>query len=548
MFKKSNKIVRSLVLTSLLASTSLAVLSPINTEATPVQPEIVEKVNTTTPTTITSGIEYTDINGQIQKLEIPSNVAVELNANSKRLIVKVGKETKYLDNVKDVTIKNITVSNAVAFHYLTTAEKVTFENVNFQKGVDFGGLKNVKELIVKGSNFGEYCGYSLAIHDAPKLETLIVADSLMESDFRIYCNKSLAVGYVYDSQIDGHAKQHTNKKGYTTDYHNTTFKRSGNLKKVYTDGTNLNSAFNINLAHGETMANTKFDASTDGKISYVNASGAEEEIIVPAHAYIKYIDDTSDRIRIKLSDNRQFYIDNPRELTFRNVEFKTPMEFTHKNLRIEKIEIINSKIWNVQVWNSETLQSLKVSGTEEGHPCTLVKAYNNKVQDTFSIQDSKLVDVKAMNLPNVKDDIQLNVAGEKTNETGFSIYSSYTHGYVYTTNIGDYSYELPVYNTRFNYYIASTNTIKGEDAIRKTVGNAPVLQVQDFNGDKLSFSESTVLSLAKAFDKEDGELTSEIKIESSNVDAGIGGDYEMILSVTDSDGNTTKEKVKVILD
>ena len=534
---KNGKIVRGVVLASILASTSLAALSPITAEAQ-VDLQVVD------PTTIESGIEYLDVNGYTQKLEIPSNVAVQLNANAKRIIVKFNGQTKYLDNVKNVTIKNITVSNAVAFHYLTSAETVTFDNVKFQRGVDFGGLKNVKALNINNTEFGEYCGYSLAVHDAPKLTALNINGAMMKSDFRVYFNKSLKVANVVDSQIDGHAKQHTNAKGYVTNYDETTFKRSGALKKVYTDGPNLNSAFNINLSkNGELMGQSKFDASKEGKIFYTKANGQEDEIVVPGHVYIKFIDDTSDRIRVKLSDNRQFYIDNPRELTFRNVEFRAPMEFTHRNLRLEKLEIVNSKIWNVQVWNSETLKSLKVSGSETGHACALVKAYNNKVQDTFSIQDSKVVDVKAMNLPNVKGN---------SDETGFSLYSTYTHGYVYTANIGTRDYELPVYSTRFDNYIASTNTINGT-AERKIVGYKPVFTGDDaiIIGKNEDLTAQTIAGFAnlKVLDKEDGDITNSIVsiTDLSTIDNSRIGDYDIELMVTDSDGNVALKTVHLTI-
>ncbi|WP_223196436.1 immunoglobulin-like domain-containing protein, partial [Listeria fleischmannii] len=48
-----------------------------------------------------------------------------------------------------------------------------------------------------------------------------------------------------------------------------------------------------------------------------------------------------------------------------------------------------------------------------------------------------------------------------------------------------------------------------------------------------------------ATDKEDGDLTSSVTVKSNNVDTNTPGTYDVVYTVTDSDGNTTEKTIKV---
>jgi len=448
---KRKKLYSGLVLASLLFVTN-ATLDSVKAEATRPTQEIVNKVNGETAS-IESGIEFINMDGFVEQFDVPSDKEVELNANHKSVILKIDGETQYLDNVKELKLKNITVSNTSAFYYLKSAEKITVDGVKFKKGADFGALKNVKELIIKNSEFGEKYGYSLAVHNSSKLETFIVANSTLNDDFRVFSNKALASTSVYDSKLAGHSSQYSNKDGYKTDYYDTKFERNGDAKKIYTSGFRTDTTFDINPQADKAVAKTTFNASNPGTIAYTTTNGKEDVIDVPANTSIKYINDSDDAVSIRLSNNKKYILNEVKDLTFNNVEIKSPLEFTNKNLRLETLNIVGSRVSNVQVWNSETLKELKITDTETAKSYNLVKAYNNKIQNTFAIANSDLANVKAVDLPSVNN-----------SNTGFALSDSYVDGYVYTSNLGDVNYELPIHNTTFEKSISSTNTINGDFA------------------------------------------------------------------------------------
>jgi uncharacterized repeat protein (TIGR02543 family) len=84
-----------------------------------------------------------------------------------------------------------------------------------------------------------------------------------------------------------------------------------------------------------------------------------------------------------------------------------------------------------------------------------------------------------------------------------------------------------------------------------TAGNPPTLVPEKPVTIPLSnnpyVSDSQIIGSSKATDPEDGNLTSKIKV-AGDVLGNVPGIYQVTLSVTDTDGNTTTQKVAVVVD
>lgn len=103
---------------------------------------------------------------------------------------------------------------------------------------------------------------------------------------------------------------------------------------------------------------------------------------------------------------------------------------------------------------------------------------------------------------------------------------------IYTVNVGsnviEFITDVLVEDTSTNV----TNEIPVINAIDRTIKK----------GDSFNPLEGVT-----AIDKEDGDLTSNIKVAKNNVDENLVGEYEVVYEVTDSDGNTISERSKVIV-
>jgi hypothetical protein len=77
----------------------------------------------------------------------------------------------------------------------------------------------------------------------------------------------------------------------------------------------------------------------------------------------------------------------------------------------------------------------------------------------------------------------------------------------------------------------------------KIIGSEPIIEASDKTY-QVGETLNPLLGVT-AHDPEDGDLTDKVKADSSNVNMSKAGDYDLVLSVTDSDGNTTTETVKI---
>lgn len=72
---------------------------------------------------------------------------------------------------------------------------------------------------------------------------------------------------------------------------------------------------------------------------------------------------------------------------------------------------------------------------------------------------------------------------------------------------------------------------------------APVLEVSSFR--HLKGEDFNPMNLVRATDREDGDLTSQIKVDDSELNELVTGEWPLTYSVTDSYGNTTVASVIV---
>ena len=81
---------------------------------------------------------------------------------------------------------------------------------------------------------------------------------------------------------------------------------------------------------------------------------------------------------------------------------------------------------------------------------------------------------------------------------------------------------------------------------KKDHGNAPVITLLGKNPANTGLGYPYIDAGATAFDKEDGDLTSKI-IVNSTVDTGAVGNYYVKYNVTDSNGNKAKEVSREVI-
>ena len=105
--------------------------------------------------------------------------------------------------------------------------------------------------------------------------------------------------------------------------------------------------------------------------------------------------------------------------------------------------------------------------------------------------------------------------------------------------IGDFTIEFTATDEEGNKTVEKVSVVV-EDQV------APTLTLSSIT---FSFTEGdsapNYASAAKAIDDVDGDVTSSIKVDSSNVNRNSAGTYEIIYTVTDSSGNTATERATV---
>ncbi|MBC2371519.1 DUF5011 domain-containing protein [Listeria booriae] len=111
-----------------------------------------------------------------------------------------------------------------------------------------------------------------------------------------------------------------------------------------------------------------------------------------------------------------------------------------------------------------------------------------------------------------------------------------------TANDVDTSQE-GTYHVTYSVTDSDENTTTKEITVTVTSNDAPTIEATDHTLKKGTTFDP--MSEVSATDKEDGDLTKEIKITANDVDTSQEGTYHVIYSVTDSDKNTTTKEITV---
>ncbi|MBC1227037.1 LPXTG cell wall anchor domain-containing protein [Listeria booriae] len=111
-----------------------------------------------------------------------------------------------------------------------------------------------------------------------------------------------------------------------------------------------------------------------------------------------------------------------------------------------------------------------------------------------------------------------------------------------TANDVDTSQE-GTYHVTYSVTDSDENTTTKEITVTVTSNDAPTIEATDHTLKK--GSKFDPMSEVSAADKEDGDVTKDIKITANDVDTSQEGTYHVIYSVTDSDENTTTKEITV---
>ncbi|MBC2020722.1 DUF5011 domain-containing protein [Listeria booriae] len=111
-----------------------------------------------------------------------------------------------------------------------------------------------------------------------------------------------------------------------------------------------------------------------------------------------------------------------------------------------------------------------------------------------------------------------------------------------TANDVDTSQE-GTYHVTYSVTDSDDNTTTKQITVTVTSNDAPTIEATDHTLKK--GNEFDPMSEVSAVDKEDGDLTKDIKITANDVDTSQEGTYHVTYSVTDSDENTTTKEITV---
>ncbi|MGO3732940.1 MAG: immunoglobulin-like domain-containing protein [Vagococcus sp.] len=512
-----------LMLGVVLSSSALLLLNTPTANAAEVNPDVAQILSESVEEA--SAVIYEDAEGS-HMIPVSENSVVKLSATNTVLKMTIDGQKYELKDIKNVTFKGITVDRLVPF-YLNTVEKVTLDNVNFTKGIDFSGMENIETLIVKDSTFGS-SDYSLAVHAAPKLTTFAIDNSNFAADVRIYSNHELEVSHLSNSTFVKDVKQYSNKVGYSTDFINNRFERNKTNRVITSGGMNQNDVFMMNQ-NGANLDHAPFDETKDGFVAYTQ-DGEPQKIVVPAGVKVTKVKDLKDTVTIELSDGNVYKIEGSSELYFRNVDITTPVAFTSKHLRLNKMAFVETRTKLIDIAYSETVKDVQVIDTEISQSSGYLSIYNNKAIENLEIQNSKVTGSSGY----------ISVYNNKQ-MSKFVMNDMYTHGYLSAYNLGDTV--LQISNSLFDDYISTNQVIEGEGE-RAVIGYLPEIHgAKDITLKK--GSKLNVLENVTATDFEDGDLTGKLEV-TGNVKPGRGI-YPVDISVTDMDGNTVSVTINVTI-
>ncbi|MBC2306395.1 DUF5011 domain-containing protein, partial [Listeria booriae] len=173
--------------------------------------------------------------------------------------------------------------------------------------------------------------------------------------------------------------------------------------------------------------------------------------------------------------------------------------------------------------------------------------------DGFNLFDYSRVSTEASSLPPGVPDVDAIKAGDTIlkgkGEPNKEVIITLPDGSKVTGNTdinGDFAINIPAQKEGAEIQVTQkgNNGVEGGPAVVIVESNQkPVITADDQTfrvGD--SFDP---LADVTARDKEDGDLTADIKVLSNNVDMSKVGNYTVVYTVTDSDGNTTELSVKI---
>lgn len=511
-----------LVLTTLLASNFLGLSGVVEAA------EGATETGAVTSRAVTAGVEYVDQYGNALEIAIPRNSQVTINGNTTAITVKFNGQTYTLTKIRSLTLKNLIVTNPVLFNSIHYVTSLTIDQVNFQKGMELNGSSGLENLVIKDSMFGA-SKYSFSLNNASKLVDFGITNSTFTGDVLVQNNKLLEKMDVTDSLIKGNMNHFVNKKGFSVAYQSNRFERFTGMKKIDSGNKSADAHFFINPTT-DMIGESKFDPSTEGTIYYREVNDQElRKMMIPANVNISEFSNSGNKLTMRLSNGNVTVFNDPREFYFRNVDILAQISWANKTLKLEKLTFVNSRMNYLQVVNNPTLQSVEIMNSEVSIFYGFVRFYGNPAMTRFIFQDSVIKGTEG----------NMEVYNNQAMTT-FNMTNSYMYGFLRTYQLG--AAPMSISNGQFDYYIVTDQLMEGE-AEPQPVGYGPVIDAQDRFHDKGDYFDPMVG--VTAVDLEDGDLTSEVVADDSQLNPDRGGIYPVSYTIVDSDGNLTTVTVMV---
>lgn len=211
-----------------------------------------------------------------------------------------------------------------------------------------------------------------------------------------------------------------------------------------------------------------------------------------------------------------------------------------------ELSIVSSDLEGILIDNENQTITFKKLGSFEIE--VSVKDEGDKeVQETVTVE---VVDTTAPVIESKENTFSLSVEDEEGDySANFSAYDEVD---------GDLTSEIVIDDSEVNYGEVGSYqiTVSVTDQSENTCSETYAVYVKDTVAPVLSLSKTSFTltegssapdyaGIASANDKVDGDLTSSIVIDDSNVDYDTPGTYEVVYTITDKSGNTTTEKATV---
>ncbi|PQC29371.1 immunoglobulin-like domain-containing protein, partial [Enterococcus mundtii] len=460
-----------------------------------------------------SGVRATDANGN----DVTNNVQVSGNVNTKIpgnynvtfTSPESGKSTTVVATVKDAPADNATITaNNATVEYGSTWNDSVAKQVTGVKATDKYGNDVTNNVTVSGDvdtkKPGNY-NVTFTSPESGKSKTVVITvkDAPADNATITANNATVEYGSTWNDSV---AKQVTGVKAtdrYGNDVTNNVIV-SGNVD------TKKPGNYNVTFTSPESGKSTT--------VVITVKEGVKAETPVFDTPYI-YGDDlrgkTSPNATVRLRINSLGVIDITVQAD-ENGDFSIPVE---KLKQYENYKVGSKLFADASFGTDSSISEMGIVIVEENH--TSIEANDFEVDYGFDLTDEAAIEKAGVKATDKYGESE----GVKVKESN-----------VDTSKPGEYS-------ITFVSDSGKEKTVKVTVKNKPIIGSEPIIHATDMTY-QVGETLNPLLGVT-AEDPEDGDLTDQVKADASGVNMSKVGDYELKLSVTDKDGNTTEQTVTI---